>query len=162
MKNRELLELYRGLSGIKNILGVRINYAIVKNINKIREESESFEKIILPSDKYKEYDLKRIEIVKKHTKKNEKGEPLFMLDDPSTGAGRYDVEDGWDFNQDQEIIDLKKEYADEIEKRESQIKEYDKLLEEESHLELFKIKLDIIPESVSTEQMNVLYKIIEE
>lgn len=153
MKNKELIELYNSLSGITGLKGVQFNYAVSRNISKIKPEIESLQKSVDQSEEYKKFDLERIELVKKLAKKDEKGEPILM-------GNSYDVEDIAEFTKEFDI--LKSLNKDVIDIREKQLEEFNTLLEQENPIELYKIKLNSIPEEITTEQMKSLSSLIIE
>ena len=143
MKNKELLQMSGLLGILLNLKGVKFAYAIAKNIRLIRAEVELLEKA--KSEKYKEYDNKRLELAKKHAQKDDKGNPQIV-------NNSYILENQEVFNDEFEI--LKKEY-------ESEIKEYEDLLNTENDIKLYKIKLVDIPLDITAGQMLVIEEIVE-
>jgi hypothetical protein len=81
-------------------------------------------------------------IVMKCVKLGENGKPEIKIIDPETGRGEYIIEkqDEWDKGT----------------------KDYDKLLDEESKVKLYKIKISDVPEQITTQQMTAIFELIEE
>lgn len=152
MKKQEIVDLYNGLSVIKDLKGVKLNYAIAKNISLLEPEVKALQKAHMSSDSFQEYEKKRVEIAEKYAKKEENGNPIIVNDN-------YILEDKYGFTK--EVEKLNKEYKKTIDERKAQMEEVDKLLLEEVPIELHKITLDDIPNDVTTEQMKSIIKIIE-
>jgi hypothetical protein len=159
MTKEQILTLFNELHQI-NLPGVKFSYGISKNINLLKPEVEAIEKSLEGSKEFKEYDEKRIEIVKKYAKKDERGEPKLIILNPKTGAGRYEIENQEAF--DREIEKLQKENKVILEKREKQFEEYGKLLKEESDFKPHKIKLSDVPEGITSQQMSAIFELIED
>ena len=102
---------------------------------------------------FKEFEKARVDLVKQHARKDEKGKEVIEGDE-------YIVEDQkeWEkaFNK------LKKEHQDAIDEREKQIKDYVEMLKTEVKVDLYKIKLADVPEDITTVQMNSIISVIEE
>lgn len=153
MKKQDALNLFQGLNTLAGLKGVKFSYAVAKNINILKGEVESLEKSITPSEEFSEYDKKRIELAKKYAELDESGElkskdfKIIFTDE----AGFKKA-----------LAPLLEEYKDALAKRDEQMKEYAELLKEESDVQLHKLKIEDVPEDISTEQMYVLYPIIEE
>lgn len=153
MTNKKLIELYNGLLGITNLKGVKFSYAVAKNINIIEREVDVLRTTTKESDDFKKYEAERIELCIKHAKKDPNGEPMI--------AGKqYLMEDFVAFNVEFEALKETNKVLLGI--RKAQFDDYNKLLEVENSIELFKINISEIPEDVTTAQMGVLYPIITE
>lgn len=151
MKNDKLVELYRGLISLNNLVGVKVNYAILKNINILKPEIEILDKSIEFSPEYKKYDEARIELCEKYAKKNKLGESIIS-------NNQYEIEDIKSFDKDSDA--LKKANKTVIDNRTTQLEEYKKLLDSDNQIVLYKISINDIPENITTSQMNILYHII--
>lgn len=152
MTKNEIVELYNNLHQIKNLKGSKFNYAIAKNINILKPEVEAIQETAKPRESFVEYDTARIELCKKHAKKDEQGEAVMK-------GGDFDIEDMKAF--DKELKKLQETHKQALDDRETQMKELDALLKEESPIELHKITLSDIPEDITTVQMNSIFTIIE-
>lgn len=158
MKYKELEPLLNGLKTLRGVTGVKFNYAVVKNVRGLEKELESLYEALKPYPEFSEYDQARIALAEKYSKRTENGEPVKEKD--AFGVEKYVLDDKKTF--DKEFDKLRKKYSNEIVKRQEQLEEFDKMMEEESGFEVHKISVTDVPESVTTEQMAVLYPIIED
>lgn len=152
MTKNEIVELYNNLHQIKNLKGAKFNYAIAKNINILKPEVEAIQETAKPREEFGTYDKARVELCKKHAKKDEAGEVMMKGND-------FDIEDMRAFSK--ELKKLQEEHKQALDDREAQMKELDTLLKEESTIELHKIALADVPEDITTVQMNSIFSIIE-
>lgn len=154
MKNKDVLNLYEALLGL-NLKGAKFSYAIARNIAILKPEVESLYKSQEMTKDFKEYDEKRIELAKMHSKKDEIGNPMvennaYILNDKDAFAKAFE--------------DLKKSYEVPIIAREQQIKEFTELMDAESNSALYTLytfPVDIIPEEITTQQMTGIYNLIQ-
>lgn len=152
MKNIDILNLSLNLSNI-DLKGVKISYAIARNIAILKPEAEALLKAKEPSNDFKVYDNERVEIAKKYAKKDENGEPV-IKDDTYV----FDNKEAFD----KEVAKLQKLHAKAIEEREKQINDFKDLLEKETPIELHKVNITDIPEDITSQQMLAIYQIIED
>ncbi len=153
MKRSELKGLHQKLEEVSNLPGIKFAYAVSKNKQSIKTELSLLQEMATASENYLKYDNARIELCKKYAKKDEKGTPI--LKDNS-----YDIEDREAF--DKEIEMLQKENASVMDERETQMKELETFLDEEIEFELHKIKLEDVPQDITSIQMDGIINIIEE
>lgn len=151
MTNKKVFELYDAFFTLKGLKGVQLNYAIARNTDYLKSEVEAMKKTLEASDGFKKYDEARIALAKKHAQKDEKGNPVII-------GNEFQLEDKEVF--DKEFAALKEEHKKEIEERQTQLKDFEKLLEEESSIEFHKIPVSTLPEDITTEQMVALLPII--
>ena len=156
MKNWELLNLYQVLSSVSELKGVKFSYFVVKNLGLLEREIKNLEEVIKASKDYYEFEEKRIELAKKHAKKDDKGEPKTKEVD---GKKVFDMKSQIAF--DKEFKELQKKNKKTLEEREKQIKEYNELIEQDSDIKLHKIKLSDIPEEINVSQMKAIESLIE-
>ena len=157
MKNQQLFELFNALNTVTGLSGVRFNYAIAKNIATLKPEILSLQEALKASEEFNKYDTERIEIAKKHAKKDENGEPIKQ----NVGTQeQFIIEDKELF--DKEFEALKEAHKEVYEARLKQLKDFEDLLEVENPVVLHKIKLSDIPEDIKTEQLAGIYPLIEE
>lgn len=153
MKNKEIVALHNNLKALKGLKGVKFNYAIARNISKLSTEIECLEKSKEQTDLYKEFEKERVELAKSFAKKNEKGVEIIV-------EKNYIILDQEAF--DKSFEELKEKHKEAVAEREAQLKEYIELLDKESTFIPFKIKVELIPEEITTEQMNAIYPLVEE
>lgn len=159
LKKSEIVSLHNGLMAVLKLTGVVFGFAVNKNLAIIKSEIESLQKALTPSDKFMEYDNKRVEIVKKYAKKDEKGQPVLETD-AKTQKQNFIIDDLKGLEE--EVKPLKEEYKETISEYENQIKDYNDLLETTSDIELYKVKLGDLPKDITVEQQGAIFKIIEE
>ena len=76
--NAEWREIYFKLQRLNRLKSLKLQYAINKNSEKIESHLTSLEKLIKPTDKFIEYDQKRVAIVEKYAEKDEHGQPIIQ------------------------------------------------------------------------------------
>ncbi len=142
-------ELFKNLTliGQKDLPGAKFNYALIKNLNLLRPVVEAMDKVKTDSKPYMEYQTKRVELAKKYSKKNEDGSPVME-------NNSFTIENIKEFTE--EHAKLAEEYKD-------QLKEIDDLYKQEELVLGFPhtIKLELVPESIKTTELNSIYDIIE-
>ena len=134
MKNKDLFNLFNSLCNLSNLKGIKFSYGIIKNKKNIKNEIEILQNIIKPSQEFIEFDKEREKLCKKYSKKDEKGEIIIK-------NNNYDIKSECKEIFNKEFDDLKEQNKEFIIKREKQLEEYNKLLEEECNIELHKIKI---------------------
>lgn len=157
MKNKQILDLFESLVSITNLTGAKFNYSVVKNIKKLQPEIESLQKAFKNSDEFNEYNNKRVNILKKYSRKDANGEAITKTINKEK---HFDIIETEEFKKELDL--LISENKDIIEKKEKEIKEFNELLETENSIELFKIKLSDIPDGITTEQLAGIYLMIED
>lgn len=138
MIKKELYPLYSALQALSSAGGARFAYAISKNKKLIQEELELVEKSLVQSDKYKEYEQKRVELCTKHANKDKDGNPMML-------ENVFSIADMEQFSK--ELKELQSGYTAELEEHLKKVEEYNKLLEMDTEITFFKIKLEILPDT---------------
>jgi hypothetical protein len=141
MKNKEIVQLFNDIRAFGNLNGVKFSYAIAKNFNILKPEIDIINEVLKP------FNEKHKELAEKFCKK-ENDRPVI-------------VNDSYTFEGKNEEI-FHKEFEDLKKKNKKLLDDYDKLLEEESTIKLFKIKLSEVPENISTKQMVSIIELVEE
>ena len=119
---------------------------------------EAIDKTLELPEKFKEFEMKRVELAEKYAKKDENGKP--KKEKAENGAEQFIMADEKKFQK--EFDALKKEHKEAVDLRDKQIEEYTKLLLTESTVVLHKVKLEDVPKEITTTQMNGIYEIISE
>jgi uncharacterized coiled-coil DUF342 family protein len=157
MKKSQIVELFKGLQQLKNLSGVKFAYAISKNISLLEKEIESLKASINPSEEFLKFEKERVDLAKKYAEKDENDSPKISTN--PQGVQEYVIENKKAFNK--EIEALRKKYKKTIEERQKQYEEYKELLDTESKVELYKIKIDDVPKEITVEQMNIIKDLVE-
>lgn len=153
MENRQLQVLLQGINAVNSLQGVKFAYGINKNRKAIERELETLQEAIKASDKYTEYDKKRIELCEKHAVKDDNGKAKMENNE-------YVITDKDAF--DKEIDTLRAKYKDAIDEREAQLKEFSELLKKESDFVPFKIAFEDVPEDITSDAMSKIIDLIDE
>jgi len=142
VKRKELIELWGLIEQHRKIKNsVKFSYWLAKNRKRIQPEVEALEEAIEPSKSYREYDTERARVAKFYADKDETGKPIIQ------NASYVVIKQLDEFNN--ELNLLKERYKDDIEKREKQIEEYNRLLEEDvEEFDGFKISLEDLPDGI--------------
>lgn len=156
LKNKDLFRIKQGLDNVSKFKGVKFAYAIAKNKRIVISELVDLQKAAKMSDEFKKYEDKRIVICTKYAKKDENGEFVY-----GRNKSEYVIEKRDMF--DKEIETLQLEHKESIDARESQLKEYEKLLDSESvPIEFHKILFEYIPEDITGEQIEAIMELIDD
>lgn len=153
MNNNKIIELFNALTKIKDLIGIKFNYAIAKNIATLKPEIEAIQRSYEATEDFNKYEIERVELAKKHSKKGDNDEPLLI------NGNQFDIEDLKAFQT--EFNELKEKHKEVITIREKQLKEVEEFLLKESNIELHKIKMEDIPKEIKTEDMAAIYCLIE-
>jgi len=154
MKNSELAPLHRALTNVGNLKGVKFSYAVAKNMSIIEKELEIIGETKAAKD-FLEFDKqrqeKRLKLLEKHAKKDEDGKPI------KKENGDYELESISKFTKEVSAL-----FEIEYEANKEVVDEYQKLLDQEAEIEFHKVKLENVPEDITTGQMNLIFPIIDE
>lgn len=152
MTNQEMVDLYKALQNCGQLQGFKFAYAVTKNLDKLEVEIKKLQEKLQPTEELKKYDSERIALAKKHSNKNEQGEPQIS-------NGQYDIKDKDKFNK--ELEKLMTKYKKHIDNYKKQLDEYNKLLKEGSCFEPHKIKKEDIPDSITVDLYAGIKSIVE-
>lgn len=152
MKNKELYEIRIGLSLMDGLAGVKLGVCRAKAsriVERLIADMESFKK----SDAWKKTDEILSEINKHHAKKDEKGNyiienNMFVFDDVAA--------------RDKDVEEAKEKNKSLFKDRDKMVNEYRAYLEQECSEKIEKIPLSVLPNSIKTEVVTLLWSIIDE
>lgn len=154
MTKQDVLVMHSEMQGLLgNLKGVKFCYAIAKNLKKLKVEVDNIADSMKMSKEYKEFDGKRMELVKQHGKKDANGKPIMTPD-----GRQFEIEFQAAFDADWKK--LKDENPHLVAERDTQIEEYAELLKEEYDIEFHKIKQKDIPADITSTQMNIISELI--
>jgi len=163
MKNKDLFTFKEGLEEAKKLQGVKFAYAVAKNSKLVTGEIESLQETIKPSEEYSEFEKERDEIVKKYAKKDKNGDPKQETQEVNGQTfSFYKIEEEGmaDYNKDFE--ELKEGHKEIIEARDKQLEEYDNLLKEDCDIKVHMTVIDLVPENITGETLELIDWMIEE
>lgn len=152
MKNKDLYTLHNGLEAVSKLGGARFSYGVSKNKKLIIAELTTIEEANKPSDEFKKYDEERIALCKEMSHKDEKGEAKMI-------GRNFDIIDIDAFNK--AFDKLKTKHKEAFDGYIKQQEDYNTLLEQESTVELFKIKQEVLPEDITPTLLDGIFSVIE-
>jgi phosphopantetheinyl transferase (holo-ACP synthase) len=148
MKRKDIIGHIEALNGVSEIKGVKFAYTVLKNKKKfekqIEEDKEIFQKVLTPSEDYKTYETKRIELCELHSIKDAEGKAVVEND-------KYKLIDEKVFTVDLEKLNT--EFNDSLVERKQQITEYTQLMEEVVNIEFIKLNLEDLPTDLTEKEL---------
>lgn len=154
MKNEKIVELYNALKSVGHLKGVKFGYTVARNLRIITPVIDDLQKSLEPTEKYNKYDEARAKLAEKHADKDENGKAIIKNNTYTVTENKKIFE--------KEINALQVEHAEAFKEREQQIEDYKKLLQEETKLDLFKVKFSELPNEITANEIDALFEIIEE
>lgn len=151
---QRVLEIVNGADKLKSLQGVKLTYAINKNMKALKSEIEAMEESSSPSEKMQKYNDACNELVISEAKRDEKGEFI------SAGEGRIVLKDTASYKA--KKTELDEQYKDEIEKSKVKDAEFDVLFKEPFDFEFFQVLPEFIPDSITCEQMDLIFEMVKE
>lgn len=160
MKKADLYRIKTGLEDFGDVKGGVFAHRVVKNLQLIMFEIEVLDKIRKPSDEYTIKVQKPIEeLVRKYALKNEEGNIVEEQTEWGTSI-KVDSKNESKFIEDKEKILVNNPKL--VEEYENQLKEFEKVLDEEIKLPFIYIESGDIPEHVSVKQLYKIRELLED
>lgn len=155
----ELKTLHTTFKNMAGYTSSEFNYFVNKNMYAAEDELRPVDKMKKDMDEsISEYTAALSEALIKYSKKDDKGQPLFTP--LPNNQVRYELENVEEYKK--EILEVEKKFSKQITKYESQVKEYNKLLEKtSSNFKPFGIKKELIPDTIPTEIYKVFFHLID-
>lgn len=163
MKNYELFEVAQRLGTVlptlEKLKGPKFHYALLKNIDLLQKEIELIQSKSKPSENFLAYEKERIALCEKFCNKDEKGENIKR----EIGNGQYEYDiDTTSETWKTAIDELKSNNKELIAERDQQIEMFNQLLDVETSLNVFLIKIEDLPTEINGEQMQALKHFIQD
>lgn len=168
MTNGELALLYRGILAVGTLEGrgnVKFPYAMAINQRRIKPLVESFDEanpMAKPSDKYKEYEEKRVTLCKEHAQRDEHGKVIMEPSrDPRRPEG-YAIDDVRAFEK--KLDTLNDEWKETIDEHKAAEESFNELMKEEAKEvpKFLTVKFSNVPLGIKTSQMLGIVELIDE
>jgi hypothetical protein len=161
MKNKKIVELFNNLSDL-NLKGVKFAYAVARNISILKPHVESLGKAQQPTEEYQKFEKERIALAQKHAKKDDQGEAVTedVIQNGVVVKKVFVLENKEAFLE--EVKDIQEKHKEAIDAWEAQLKEFDQVLEKEEEIKLYKIKIEDVPEEITSQQMTHIFDLIED
>lgn len=157
MTRSELMNLLNGFNIVNTLEGFKLAYAVARNKRALVAEQSLLKKATKHSDKYKEYDTKRIELCQKYALKDEAGKPKLTMG--PTGMAYEGVNENPNFQEDLKV--LKEEHKESIDNQEKKQEDYAKMLEEEIEFDLYMVQSDQLPKNITVQQLDAIMPMVE-
>jgi hypothetical protein len=157
MKRKKILAMQQAFSQLeKGQHSFKFSYFIARNNKLVKEEVEIWQKMILPAGKFKEYEDKRMDMIKKFAEKQSNG--IYKIEN-----GEYIIVPEKQKDFDKEIEKLKKRYKKALDEREKQMKDFDDSLENlDVDLKFSTIDIKDMPEEITPLQVEAFIELIVE
>ena len=149
MNKKDIVDLYNILMSFNGSYTAKFSYFISKNKSLINPEINVLKEIEKPSKEFLKYEKEKLNTIIKYAVKKEDGNPLII-----NNQYKIDNVKGFELEHDK----LKEKYKDCIKEKETKDKEIEEILNEEIEIELYKIKIDLIPD-IEVDKMDVLIKL---
>ena len=154
MKKSEAIGLFNTINTMGSIASTKFSYAIIKNVEKLKDEFEAVKKIQqIKSPEHEEFETKRIQLCHEFAEKDEKGNPVLV-------GSNYKIKDQDAF--DKMYSKLESNYSGVMEEINNKVKQINDILDEESDIELYKISIDDLPKELTPAQVKSLMPMIME
>jgi hypothetical protein len=159
MTHSEVLSLSNKLSKVKGLSGATVNYAILRNLKNLESEIDVYQKQEKEiGDMAKEY----TEAVEKITRERATVSGEVKTKTNLSGQTVYDISANQQTALSEEIKELNTKYKDVIDATDLKWAELIKFrLESQSDFKLIKIKKEDVPSDISTENMTLIFDLIE-
>ena len=156
MKNRELIEFYRGLNCVGHLRGLQFQLAVIQNLHKLRPEIEMLQSVRKIPASYLEFDKGRVELVKQCSRQDEKGNALFV-------NGNYQLDPAKIETFNAEFQALQEKHKEAIVEFTAAEQEYNDMLNlDRNDVVIRKAKTESLPADISGEQLMSIWPMIEE
>ena len=142
-----VLEIVSGAESLKQLSGVKLAYAVSKNMTALKREQESINEEL---EKYRE---EYSAILEAEAKKDEHGNFI------PVGNGQVAIANFATFKA--KTNALNKKYAKQLEKQKVDEKEFEKFLKEPFEFEFFQFEESLLPETITVEQIGLLDEMIK-
>lgn len=140
LKNQELLDLRELLSAYSNVRNIKIAWMAAQNLNRITEHVKVMQEVLKETPAMEAYEAERKKIAHKHSKKDEKGNPMTRPDSTQPSGFAYDIADMEAFTA--ELAPVIAEHPQAQEDRKTLIQKEIELMKEEVEFEPYTITLE--------------------
>lgn len=157
LKKKGLVELYNTLKSMSNGQVTKaLGYALLVNLNNLESHVKALQDMGKPSDKFIEFEKKRVALITSYCKKDSAGSPMVLPN------GAADVLEESKSELMTKLSELLNENNEVLKEHSSFQKEIADLLETESEVELDTISFKLLPEKLEFKDIEVLTPVIKE
>jgi hypothetical protein len=153
MKNNDIQRLITGVEICGKLTGSKFSYALIKSLKTLTADKDALLKARKHPEGWEKYEEEVTELIKKYAI-TENGNIKFNNNEPVCGE-----------NQDKYRKASKKieeKYKDLLEADKPLLKDWEKMMEEESAVELFKCKPEDVPEAITVAQRFMISELIDD
>lgn len=163
LKVSEIIDIYDIIARFqrdKSKLPTRFLYALSRNFPIFEKEVLELQQAQTPSPEFQKYDAERINLCKEYCEKEEDGSPKLQTNANGGQEFTFSPEKRAEF--DEKLKALTETYKDAREAQMKKISELNVVLQEEKEIEVYKIKLDNLPETLTVDEMHAFLPITYE
>ncbi|MBU0959785.1 MAG: hypothetical protein KKB31_07600 [Nanoarchaeota archaeon] len=157
---KEAIKRVNELQLVKGIENFKFSYAVIKNKKKLEQaiDLELMQEALKPSEKYTEYNNKRIKLCEQYCKKDDDNEPIKIRNQYVGLLGNKEFLNA--------VEELQKEYQQVIDATEQKAKDYGKMIEDTIEFEPFYIDKTLMEteeelKKLSPEQTEAIFFMIK-
>lgn len=167
MKKVDLYSFRRGLD-LAEFSHPRVTYAVQKNRRRVETEIKDMEVAIKQSEEFQKFVAEREELAKKHSEKDDKGNPKTKVVDSGDGPSRIYVIPGQEDVKSKyrvELAKIEKKYEKAIKEHSEKIRKYnEEFLKDDSDFKPFMVDLELLEqyEKCPQEVMNLIHWMIKD
>lgn len=151
LTNREVVALSNTLTEL-NYRGVKFAYTVARNLNSLKPIIKSMDAALKIPKEFTEYEKARVALGKEHADKDAAG-------NPKVEGSHFIISNMAKF--DAELATLQGKHKAAIDARQTQLDEYAKLQDDEVEVELFPIAQNLLPNDISTKELNDMFVLIQ-
>lgn len=155
VKNRQVVALWNVISKYSEMETklIRFKYALAKNKRALTDQVEILKEAQTPGEKFRTYDTERLGLCQAYAQKDDEGNPKIE-------GNQFVMDNLVEFNE--KLAKLQEKHEEAIEENSQQIKDFEKLLDEEVELPLFQIKFEDLPQDMDARDMEIMLDLIDD
>jgi hypothetical protein len=148
-----VIEIVLGYEVLKQLSGVKMAYAIGKNITALKREHELIKESTPRNKDLEKYQEEYQVIIDSEAKKDDSGNFI------PVGNGQVAISNYTSFKT--KINDLEKKYATQLADQKEKDEEFERFLKEPFEFEFFQFDESLLPDSITVEQMELISEMIK-
>lgn len=153
IKRSRVLEIVNGYEVLKSLSGIKLAYAISKNMVALKREQESIKDAIPKNSELDKYQEEYSAILEVEAKRDESGNFI------PAGNGNVVLANVVSFKEKIKVLDEK--YATQLADKKVTDKKFEEFLSEEFEFDFYQFEESNLPESITVEQIGLLNEMIK-
>ena len=149
-----VLAIVAGADKVKSLTGIKLAYAVSKNLTALRREQDSIKDAMPKIKELEKYNEEYGIILDQEAKKDENGNFI------PTGGGNVAITNYTNFKEKMKVLD--KKYAKPLKEQTKANEDFEAFLKEPFEFEFFQFEEIYLPETITVEQMELLAEMIKE